>query len=547
MAFLPISRTDLQSRGWDCLDIILISGDAYVDHPSFAAALIARSLEAAGYRVGIISQPAWRNEQEFLVLGVHKLFFGGSAGNMDSLVNHYTAQRRLRHDDAYSPDGKAGLRPDRASLIYTNVLKRLFKGVPVVLGGVETSLRRIAHYDYWQDKIRNSILSDSKADILIYGMGEKPVLELSQRLSNGETIKNIQNLPSSVVFSSSEPGPDSIILPEAESCTDKRTFLHLTRMFNEHHDSEILYQKTANRWLKHNPPCAELSSDEMDALYELPFENKPHPMYNGKVIPAFEQIKASITSHRGCYGGCSFCSIACHQGRKVQSRSERSILKEAGKLKGTISDIGGPTANMYASRCKLDYPKSCKRQSCLFPAICPNLIFQHQKQLSMLDKVSHLPQIKHVYIASGIRHDMALHDDIYIRALATRYTGGRLKLAPEHSVPSVLRLMGKPDIGLYEEFCSKFHRFTAEAGIQRQVIPYLIIGHPGTTLEDALHLRNWLRKNRIKVEQVQEFTPTPMSISTCMYYTGLDYYTGESIHIPSPGEVRRQKELILGS
>lgn len=535
----------MQSRAWDMLDIIIVSGDAYVDHPSFAAAIIARSLDAAGFKVGIIPQPDWRKDEDFLALGQPRLFFGVTAGNMDSMVNHYTAQRKLRHDDAYSPDGVAGLRPDRASLIYTNVLKRLFKGVPVVLGGIEASLRRISHYDFWQDKVRNSILSDSKADMIIYGMGEKPVIDLAKRLSAGEVISEIQDLPSSVVFASIPPEENSVILPEAEACNDKQTFYAMTRLFNEYSGSKVLYQKTAKRWIKHNPPYKPLGTQELDSLYDLPFENQPHPIYNGKTIPAFEQIKSSITSHRGCYGGCNFCAIACHQGRAVQSRSEASLIKEAAKQKGTISDVGGPTANMFGSSCKLGFPSSCKRRSCLFPSICPNLSYDHSRQVKLLDKMSQLPGIKHVYIASGIRHDLALKDESYIKAITTKYTGGRLKLAPEHSVPKVLKLMGKPDIGLYEDFCAKFYKYTGEAGLKRQVIPYLIIGHPGTTLEDAIQLRNWLKKNRIKVEQVQEFTPTPMSISTCMYYTGLDFDSGNPIHIPSPGEVRRQKEMIL--
>ncbi len=547
MPFIPVSRSELQSRGWDSCDIIIVSGDAYVDHPSFAAALIARSLEGAGLRVGIIAQPDWHRDENFLALGRPKLFFGVTAGNMDSMVNHYTAQRKLRHDDAYSPNGVAGLRPDRASLIYTNVLKRLFKGVPVVLGGIEASLRRIAHYDFWQNKVRNSILSDSKADLLIYGMGEKPVLELAKRLAAGEAIGDIQELGSSVVFASEPPTGNAVILPEAESCSDRQVFYELTKLFTEHSGSKTLYQKTANRWLKHNPPAAPLSTAELDAIYALTFTNQPHPVYQGKTIPAFEQIKASITSHRGCYGGCSFCAIACHQGRAVQSRSGESILQEASRHQGTISDVGGPTANMFASSCKLGFPQSCKRRSCLFPAICPNLEYDQSQQIKLLDRISGLPGIRHVYIASGIRHDLALRDEHYLKAIATKYTGGRLKLAPEHSVPKVLKLMGKPEIGLYEEFCAKFYQFTSNAGLKRQVIPYLIIGHPGTTMEDAMELRNWLTRNRIKVEQVQEFTPTPMSISTCMFYTGVDFDTGKPIHIPSPGEIRKQKELILNS
>ncbi len=535
----------MQSQGWDTCDIIIVSGDAYVDHPSFAAAIIARSLEAEGFKVGIIAQPDWHRDDDFLALGKPRLFFGVTAGNMDSMVNHYTAQRKLRHDDAYSPDGVAGLRPDRASLIYTNILKRLFKGVPVVLGGIEASLRRIAHYDYWQDKVRNSILSDSKADMIIYGMGEKPIRDLAKRVFNGELISDIQDLPSSVVFGSEPKDSTALELPDADSCHNKQVFFNMTRQFTEFNSSRILYQKTANRWIKHNPPYQPLRSAELDEIYDLPFENKPHPIYQGRTIPAFEQIKASITSHRGCYGGCNFCAIACHQGRAVQSRSPESLLKEAAKHKGTISDVGGPTANMFASGCKLGFPDSCKRRSCLFPSICPNLVYDQGKQLQLLDRMSRLPGIKHVFIASGIRHDLALKDEKYLKAIATRYTGGRLKLAPEHSVPKVLKLMGKPEIGLYEDFCRKFYDYTGAVGIKRQVIPYLIIGHPGTTMDDALELRNWLKKNHIKVEQVQEFTPTPMSISTCMFYTGLDFDSGEPIHIPSPGEVRKQKEMIL--
>jgi uncharacterized radical SAM protein YgiQ len=546
MPFLPTSKADMQSRNWDYLDIIIVSGDAYVDHPSFGAAIIARSLEAEGFRVGIIAQPRWDTAEDFTALGTPRLFFGVTAGNMDSMVNHYTAQKKLRSDDAYSPGGLAGFRPDRATMIYTNMLKHAFKGVPVIIGGIEASLRRISHYDYWQDKVRNSILADSKADMLIYGMAEKPICELAGLLANGMAISEIQNLPSSVVFSSSIPDSVEIILPDAETCKDKTVFYNLTKQFVQNSNAKVLYQKTSGRWLRHNPPAKELSQQEIDAVYNLPYMNAPHPMYKGNTIPAFEQIKDSITSHRGCYGGCNFCAIACHQGRKIQSRSEASLLKEAALHKGTISDVGGPTANMYASRCKLNFPDSCKRGSCLYPAICPNLIMNHDAQLNLLEKINALPQIKHVFIASGIRHDMAITNSRYIKAIATKYTGGRLKLAPEHSVPKILRLMGKPDISSYMEFSKQFFAQTKAAGIKRQIIPYLIIGHPGTTKTDALALRDWLHANKIIVEQVQEFTPTPMSISTCMYYTGLDFETGEAIEIPRPGQVREQKKMILG-
>jgi uncharacterized radical SAM protein YgiQ len=545
MPFLPVNQSDLKERDWDYLDIILISGDAYIDHPSFAAAIIGRTLEAAGFRVGIIPQPDWRNDSSFTVLGKPRLFFGITAGNMDSIVNHYTAQRKLRNDDAYSPDGISGKRPDRAIIIYTNIIKRLFKGVPIVIGGIESSLRRIAHYDFWQDKVRNSILADSKADILIYGMGERPVTELAILLQKGVPVSSIQNLPSTVVFSSSPPAKEDIILPEAEKCSAKETFYQMTRQFEDNYRTKTIFQKTAGRWLKHNPPAKPLTTKEMDSIYALPFAYQPHPVYAGHKIPAYEQIKDSITSHRGCYGGCNFCAIACHQGRNIQFRSETSLLKEAQKHTGTISDVGGPTANMYASFCRLDFPETCKRSSCLVPDICPNLQINHSVQLKILAKIGKLPRIKHLFIASGIRYDMAVNDDNYIEAIATKYTGGRLKLAPEHSVSSVLRLMNKPQIEVFEKFCKKFYFYTNKAGLKSQIIPYLIIGHPGTTMEDAFELRNWLRKNKLKVEQVQEFTPTPMTISTCMYYTGLDYETGKPIHIPKPSEIRRQKELII--
>ena len=545
MPYLPINQSDLKQRGWNSLDIILISGDAYIDHPSFAAAIIGRTLEGAGFKVGIIAQPDWKNDSSFQVLGKPNLFFGITAGNMDSMVNHYTAQRKLRNDDAYTPDGQIGKRPDRATIIYTNILKRLYKGVPIVIGGIEASLRRIAHYDFWQDKVRNSILADSKADILIYGMGERPITELAMLLEKGIKISEIQNLNSSVVFSATNPSAEDLALPDAEICADKNSFYQMTKTFENNYKDKVIYQKNAGRWLKHNPPAKPLTTEEIDTIYALPFEYKAHPVYNGHKIPAYEQIKDSLTSHRGCYGGCNFCAIACHQGRTIQSRSENSLLKEAKKHRGTISDVGGPTANMYASYCSLNFPDNCPRRSCLVPQICPNLHINHLLQLEVLDKISKLPNIKYVFIASGIRYDMAVNDDKYIEAIAVKYTGGRLKLAPEHSVPKVLRLMGKPNIDSFEQFSKKFYSFTKKAGLKRKIVPYLIIGHPGTTIEDAYQLRNWLNRNKLVVEQVQEFTPTPMSISTCMFYSGLDYETGEPIHIPKPSEIRKQKNIIV--
>ncbi len=551
MPFLPTTLAEAHARGWDDLDIVIVTGDAYVDHPSFGAAIIGRHLEAAGFRVGIIPQPDWRRDEDFLALGTPRLFFGVTAGNMDSLVNHYTAQRRLRHNDAFSPDGSAGMRPDRASMIYTNVLKRLFKKTPVMLGGIEASLRRIAHYDYWQNKVRASILADSKANWLVYGMGENASLEISRALQNGTNPGQIKDIPGTVVFSDQAPPDGEVILPDNLACADKPTFHRMTHLFEDHYQSDVIYQMNGNRWIRHNPPAKTLSEKELDELYGLPFEYAPHPRYKGKRIPAFEQIRHSITSHRGCYGGCNYCSLALHQGRRISSRSAGSILKEAAlhaRKRGkavTITDVGGPTANMYRSFCTLDFPLSCKRASCLHPDICPNLRTDPSAQLELLENIEALPGIKHVFIASGIRHDLALQHPRFIEALAQKYTGGRIKLAPEHSSSSVLRLMRKPDVSSFESFAREFFRCSEKAGLKRQIIPYIIIGHPGTTMQDALQLRRWLMRNNLRVEQVQEFTPTPMTISTCMYYTGLDYETGKPIHIPQPGEVRRQKELAL--
>lgn len=542
MPFLPVNKAELKALGKEQADIIIVSGDAYIDHPSFGTALIARHLESCGYTVGIIAQPDWHKPDDFLALGAPRFFFGVSSGNMDSMVNHYTAQRRLRSNDAYSPDGLSGLRPDRAVMVYTNMLQRLFKGVPIIIGGIEASLRRISHYDYWQDKVRNSILSDSKADLLVYGMAERPIVEIAKALSEGKEVRELTDIAGTVAFVK-EMG--SHTLPDADKCHDKLTFHQLNRYFYANYQEHPLFQKSGGRIIRHNPPATALSSEELDKIYSLPFMNAPHPMYKGKRIPAWEQIKDSITSHRGCYGGCNFCAIAIHQGRNIQSRTKFSILKEASKMKGTISDVGGPSANMYQSRCKLGFPASCKRMSCLHPNICPNLIFDHDVQIELLEDIARLPSIKYVFVASGIRHDIALKSKRYIKGIALNFTGGRLKLAPEHSSDRVLKLMRKPSAELFERFSQEYFKYLDKADLKRQIIPYLIIGHPGCDLDDAKALKSWLQMNHLKVEQVQEFTPTPMTISTCMYYTGLDFESGKPLHIPSPKEVRMQKELIV--
>lgn len=561
MPFLPMTRVEMDTLGWQEADIILISGDAYVDHPSFGIAIIGRSLEASGYKVAILAQPDINKDTDFLALGKPRLCFGISAGNMDSMVNHYTAQRKIRSDDAYTPGGIAGKRPDRATIIYTNKIKQLFKGIPIIIGGIEASLRRIAHYDYWSDTVKNSILADSKADILVYGMAEQTIVRIADYLNGGNSIKELKDLPGTVVFDNPHPETGKqLILPKAADCKDKQIYHEAFRSFYENFQDQILFQENGGRFLRHNSPAPPLSEQEMDRIYALDFENAPHPSYKLLEIPAWEQIKDSLTSHRGCYGGCNFCAITAHQGRAIQSRSAESLVNEATRLTrkhrsnlpgatyrfhGTISDVGGPTANMWQSKCKLGYPEACKRRSCIFPNICPNLQFDHQKQLEMLDRVSAVEGVNHVFISSGIRHDLAIKDTRYIAALAKRYTGGRLKLAPEHSSDRILRLMGKPSISSYEKFCVEFEEQCCKAGLKRQVIPYLIIGHPGTTIEEAKQLASWLRLNKIQVEQVQEFTPTPLTISTCMYYTGLDFETGKPIHIPKGREIREQKELIF--
>ena len=555
MAFLITSADEMKAMGFVRLDVILISGDAYVDHPSFGTAVIGRLLEANGYKVGVIAQPDLSSDAELLALGSPRLFFGISSGNMDSMVNHYTAQRKLRNDDAYTPDGQIGKRPNRASIVYANHIKRLFKEVPIVLGGIEASMRRLAHYDIWQDKLRSSILADSKADIIVYGMGERAILEIAKELEAGKAASELQDILGTVVFASKQSDPsEAIILPSDLQSKDKYQFHLGSKLFWLHQDNDVIFQQNAGRWIKHNPPAPALNQAELDAIYALPYERKPHPMYEGKSIPAFEQIKDSITSHRGCYGGCNFCAIAAHQGRQVSSRSKASIKAEAvalGKLhKGkrfTITDLGGPTANMYDSFCKLAWPKSCTRRSCLYPEICPNLEYEHDQQLLLLNELQKIPGVGHVFIASGVRHDMAVKSPKYIQALASKYAGGRLKLAPEHSEIEVLKKMGKPSIETYMSFSKQFFDHCKSSGIKRQIIPYLIVGHPGADLSSAAAMRKWLIKNRIRVEQVQEFTPTPMTISTSMYYTGLDFETGKPIHIPKPAEVRKQKEMIVSA
>lgn len=549
--FLPISREDLGARGWEQLDIIIVSGDAYIDHPGFAAAIIGRSLEARGYKVGIIAQPDVTNLQDIQALGQPRLMWGVTSGNMDSLVNHYTAQKKLRSEDAYTPGGKIGIRPDRAVIRYTNLIKQISKDKPVIIGGIEASMRRISHYDYWSDKVRNSVLIDSKADMLVYGMGEQIILEITDKLNAGFPIEALQDIKGTAIL---VPDLDDslpfILLPDGDKCSDKSTFLELTKTFQSNYASSIIYQKYDNRYLKHNPPPETISTPALDQIYNLPFVREAHPIYRNKTLKAWEQIRDSITAHRGCGGGCNFCAIGYHQGKEISSRSPKSIIREAEMLTqkayfhGTISDVGGPSANMYGMKCNLAKDLVCKRSSCLYPEICSNFDSNHDEYLNLLGDVSRVKGVNNLFIASGIRFDLALKSPRFIKTIAKKYIGGHLKLAPEHTVPQVLNLMNKPSIGLYEEFSKQFLLHTQNADKKQQIIPYIIVGHPGTDTNDAIKLALYLKKNNLKLEQVQEFYPTPMTPSTAMYYTERNFVDGKALFVAKGRNIRLQKALV---
>ena len=545
--FLPTSQKDLKDRGWKQLDIIIITGDAYVDHPSFGPVIIARSMEAEGYKVGIISQPDWQSDADFKKLGRPRLFFGVSSGNMDSMINHYTALRKIRSEDAYSPGGKSGLRPNRAAIVYTQKVRSIYKDTPVILGGVEASMRRLPHYDYWSDKLRNSILFDSRADILVYGMGERTINEIAVRIDNGEDIKEMNDIPGTVVMGKEIEG--AVVLPEFSADLSKDNFLKMHKIFWNDFRDNVLIQKFAKSYLIHNPPAKPLSTKELDKVYDLDFTRQPHPDYKGKKIPAYIQIKDSVTAHRGCFGGCHFCAIGEHQGKTIRSRSIGSIINEikiiaADKnFKSTISDIGGPSANMYGMSCKLGISETCKITSCLFPEICPHLDTSHLEQKKLLNEVRKLRKVKHSFISSGIRFDLALKDIDYIKIIAKYHTSGLLKLAPEHISPEVLHYMNKPSIKLYERFHDIYSDYCNDIGKKQFIVPYIIVGHPGSSLKETIQLATYLKKNGIKLKQIQQFTPTPMTQSTMMYYTGLDF-DGKKIKTPKGREIRLQKALV---
>jgi len=572
--FLPTTKKELELRGWEEVDIILFSADAYVDHPSFGAAVIGRTLEASGYRVAIVPQPDWHGDyRDFKKLGRPRLFFGIAPGCMDSMVNKYTANRRLRSEDAYSPDGRHDMRPEYPTIVYSRILRELYPDVPIVLGGIEASLRRLTHYDYWQDRLRPCILCDAPADILIYGMGEKPILELARRVSDGSAIGNITDVPQTVYLTNNiKPTTDDIVLHSHEECLrNKRSqaenFRHIEEQSNMMHARRLIQPlKNASNGsavgtsVVVNPPYPPMTTAELDASFDLPYTRLPHPKYKDKRIPAYEMIKHSVNIHRGCFGGCAFCTISAHQGKFISCRSKESILKEVRQVtkmndfKGYLSDLGGPSANMYGMHGRnLNACEKCRRPSCIHPQICPNLNADHSKLLEIYHAVDALPEVKKSFIGSGVRYDLLLHrgkDEAanraameYTRELITRHVSGRLKVAPEHTSSRVLMLMRKPPFSQFFDFKRLFDRICHEEGLRQQLIPYFISSHPGCTETDMADLAAITRKMGYKLEQVQDFTPTPMTISTEMFYTGYDPYTLEPVytaHTPEEKLAQRQ-------
>ena len=549
----------MELRGWDELDVILFSGDAYIDHPSFGAAVIGRILEAEGLKVAIVPQPNWRDDlRDFKKLGKPRLFFGVSPGCMDSMVNKYTANKRIRHEDAYTPDGRTDMRPDYPSIVYTKILKQLFPDVPVFLGGIEASMRRLTHYDYWEDRVRPSILLDSGADLLMYGMGEKTVVEIARKIERGEPLTDTPQI--AYLTNNIEQQETDIILFSHEECVkDKKkeaaNFRHIEEESNKWSAQRIL-QRTGKQIVVVNPPYPPMTEAELDHSFDLPYTRLPHPKYKGKRIPAYDMIKFSINLHRGCFGGCAFCTISAHQGKFIVSRSKESILKEVKKViqmpdfKGYLSDLGGPSANMYRMHGKnLELCKKCKRPSCAHPSVCKNLNNDHRPLLDIYHAVDALPGIKKSFIGSGVRYDLLLHrneneeinkaNQQYTKELITKHVSGRLKVAPEHTSDDVLYLMRKPSFKLFEEFKKIFDRINTQENLRQQIIPYFISSHPGCKEEDMAELAVITKKLDFHLEQVQDFTPTPMTVSTETWYTGFHPYTLEPVF-----SARTQREKL---
>jgi|TARA_B110000495_G_C23019611_1_gene604646 uncharacterized radical SAM protein YgiQ len=616
---LPMSRAEMDALGWDSCDIIIVTGDAYVDHPSFGMAIIGRLLEASGFRVGIIAQPSWHSKDDFEALGKPNLYFGVAGGNMDSMINRYTADKKVRNDDAYTPDGIGGKRPDRCSLVYTQRCKEAYGDVPIVLGGIEASLRRIAHFDYWQDTVRRSILLDATADILLYGNAERAIIELSHRIARGERIEDIRDIRGTALIRNDAPDgwweidstridrpgridqivspyvntqeldacattqaeviddekvlrfvPDAkrnrdktvIRLPSFEKvCGDAVLYAHANRVLHletNPGNARALVQAHGKRDLWVNPPALPLTTDEMDYVFGMPFTRVPHTSYGDARIPAYEMIRFSVNIMRGCFGGCTFCSITEHEGRIIQNRSEESILEEIEKIRdtvpgftGVISDLGGPTANMYRLACKSrKIEAACRLPSCVFPGICSNLNTDHSSLTTLYRKARELPGVKKVLIASGLRYDLAVENPEYVKELVTHHVGGYLKIAPEHTEDGPLDKMMKPGIGSYDKFKEMFERFSEDAGKEQFLIPYFIAAHPGTTDEDMVNLALWLKKNNFRADQVQAFYPSPMATATAMYHSGKNplrkvTYKSDDVEIVKAPEKRQLHKALL--
>lgn len=573
LQWLPTSAKEVQERGWDTLDVILFSGDAYVDHPSFGIAVIGRLLESLGLKVAIVPQPNWRDDlRDFKKLGRPNLFFGISAGSMDSMVNHYTAAKRLRSDDAYTPGGKSGFRPDMPTIVYTRILKQLYPDIPAIIGGIEASLRRLTHYDYWQDRLRPSILTESGADMLIYGMGEKPLTELCRLLKKGVPFAGLTNIPQTCI---QRPQHDpcagnkkwqTIRLFSHEEClkdpiNHARNFRHIEEESNSLEAARLI-QAYEDVQIIVNPPYPPMSTSEIDAIYALPFTRLPHPRYKGKEIPAYNMIRHSVTLHRGCFGGCAFCTISAHQGKFISSRSEESIRQELEEItrmpdfRGTVTDLGGPSANMYGMQGKnKTLCAACKRASCAFPTVCKNLNTDHGPLLKIYTIARQQPKIKHAFVGSGIRYDLCLHDsgnkninrtnEEYLQTVIRHHVSGHFKVAPEHATDNVLKIMRKPSFKLFYELKEKFDAINSRNGQKQQIIPYFISSHPGCHLEDMAELAILTRELNFRLEQVQDFTPTPMTLATTIFYTGYHPYSLQKIASPKSESEKKQQNMFF--
>ncbi|HAY79616.1 MAG TPA: YgiQ family radical SAM protein [Planctomycetaceae bacterium] len=554
---LPMTRAEMRERQWDEVDVVFVTGDAYVDHPSMAMAILGRVLEAAGYRVAILSQPNWKSCDDWRRFGRPRLFFAISAGNMDSMINHYTANKKVRNSDAYSPGGRIGLRPDRATLSYCQRAREAYKGVPVIAGGVEASLRRLAHYDYWSDKVRRSILLDCKADLVAYGMGEDSIIEIARRLDGGETVKDLRDLRgiAYAMGASETPPSDALVLPSfAEVREDRLLFAEATKLIHNEtnpYNARRLVQYHDRQAVVCNPPPLPVSQEVMDRIYGLPYTRRPHPSYQDP-IPAYSTIKDSVTIMRGCFGGCTFCSITAHQGRIIQSRSKESVVNEIQqmtddpKFSGTVSDIGGPTANMYEMKCTDPKVEAvCRRQSCVHPTICKLLGTDHAPLVQLMKEARETPGVKKVMVASGIRMDLARRSPEYMRDLVRHHVGGHLKVAPEHTDPDVLDKMRKPSNDDFEEFTEEFKKESAKAGKKQYIVPYFIASHPGSDLDSMIHLAVFLKQNGYRPDQVQDFIPAPFDVATAMYYTGIDPFTKKPVHVARHLRDRKLQRALM--